>query len=51
MKEINPSLENTFGEKIDLYNELEQMYEHQISRASKQLFCSARAIFIFQYLN
>ena len=38
MKEINPSLENTFGEKIDLFAQLETLYENQVSKASKQLF-------------
>ncbi|MDB5281035.1 MAG: tRNA(Ile)-lysidine synthase [Bacteroidota bacterium] len=38
LKEINPSLEATLGEKIDLFSQLEAMYERQMSNAAKQLF-------------
>jgi len=38
LKEINPSLENTFADKIELFTELEIMYEKQIKKSASQLF-------------
>jgi len=38
LKEINPSLENTFADKVELFTELEVMYEKQIQKSSAQLF-------------
>ncbi|MCX6199833.1 MAG: tRNA lysidine(34) synthetase TilS [Bacteroidetes bacterium] len=38
LKEINPSLENTFAEKIELYTQLEMMYEKQIKKSAALLF-------------
>ena len=38
LKEINPSLEQTLGEKIEQLNEVEQLYEKQTAKASRQLF-------------
>lgn len=38
MKEINPSLEKTFGDKIDLFTELEALYEKQVNKPVKGLF-------------
>jgi tRNA(Ile)-lysidine synthase len=38
LKEINPSLENTFADKIELFTELETMYEKQMRKAFTQLF-------------
>jgi len=43
LKEINPSLENTFAEKIDLFTELEELYEKKIKQASTQLFLQRKA--------
>jgi tRNA(Ile)-lysidine synthase len=38
MKEINPSLEKTFGDKIDLFTELEALYEKQVNKPVRGLF-------------
>ena len=38
MKEINPALEKTFATKIDLFTELEELYEKQVSKPVKGLF-------------
>ena len=38
LKEINPSLENAFAEKVELFTELETMYEKQVKKSSAQLF-------------
>ncbi len=38
LKEINPSLENTFAEKIDLFGELERLYETGNKKLAQQLF-------------
>lgn len=38
LQEINPALENTFAEKIDLFGELERLYEHENKKLCKQLF-------------
>ncbi len=38
LKEINPSLENTFAGKIELFTELEHFYERQIRKPVRQLF-------------
>lgn len=38
LKEINPSLEKTLGEKVELFTELEELYESTIRKQSKQLF-------------
>lgn len=38
MKEINPSLEKTFGDKIDLFTELEELYEKQVTKPVRGLF-------------
>lgn len=38
LKEINPSLENAFADKIELFTELEMMYEKQVKKSSAQLF-------------
>ncbi len=38
LKEINPSLENTFAEKIEIFSQLETMYDKEIKKASVQLF-------------
>ncbi len=38
MKEINPSLEKTLGDKIDLFSELEALYEKQNNKPVKGLF-------------
>ncbi len=38
LKEINPSLENTFAEKVDLFGELERMYERQVSKSAAKMF-------------
>jgi len=38
MKEINPSLEKTFGDKIELFTELEALYEKQVEKPVKGLF-------------
>ncbi len=38
LKEINPSLENTFAEKIELFTQLETMYEKQMKKSAAQLF-------------
>lgn len=38
LKEINPSLEKTLGEKVELFTELEQLYDQNIRKKSKQLF-------------
>ncbi len=38
LKEINPSLENTFADKIELFTELEKMYEKEMKKAASQLF-------------
>ena len=38
MKEINPALEKTFATKIDLFAELEELYEKEVNRPVKDLF-------------
>ncbi len=38
LKEINPSLENTFADKIELFTDLEALYEKQMQKSAKQLF-------------
>lgn len=38
LKEINPSLESTFADKIELFTELETMYEKQMKKSAAQLF-------------
>jgi tRNA(Ile)-lysidine synthase len=38
LKEINPSLENSFGEKIELFNQLEMLYEREVKKSSAQRF-------------
>ncbi len=38
MKEINPSLEVTLSEKIELFTQLEHLYEKQTGKNSNQLF-------------
>jgi tRNA(Ile)-lysidine synthase len=38
LKEINPSLEETFADKIDLFQQLELIYEKEVSRSMRQLF-------------
>jgi tRNA(Ile)-lysidine synthase len=38
LKEINPSLENTMRCKIDLFNQLEELYDAAIAKESRQLF-------------
>lgn len=38
MKEINPSLEKTFGDKIELFTELEALYEKQVNKPVRGLF-------------
>jgi tRNA(Ile)-lysidine synthase len=38
MKEINPSLENTLAEKIELFTEIENLYEHKAAQQAKLLF-------------
>lgn len=38
LKEINPSLENAFADKIELFTELEVMYEKEMKKSSSQLF-------------
>lgn len=38
LKEINPSLENTFAEKIELFTQLETMYEKQMKKSAVQFF-------------
>ena len=38
LKEINPSLENTFAEKIELFTELETLYDKQVKKSAAQLF-------------
>jgi tRNA(Ile)-lysidine synthase len=38
LKEINPSLENSFGKKIELFNQLEMLYEREVKKSSAQLF-------------
>lgn len=38
LKEINPSLENTLSGKIELLNQIEQLYEREFKKTSKQLF-------------
>ena len=38
MKEINPSLEKTLGDKIELFTELEAMYDKQVDKPVKGLF-------------
>ena len=38
LKEINPSLENTFAEKIELFSQLETIYEKQMKKSAAQLF-------------
>lgn len=42
LKEINPALEQTFGEKIELFTELEEMYTKSIGKETKQLFLQRR---------
>lgn len=67
MKEINPALERTFGEKIDLFTELETLYEKETSKPVDGLFLKRRediyipiqklkkvknaASVLFEYLN
>ena len=38
MKEINPALEKTFATKIDLFTQLEDLYEKEVSKPVKGLF-------------
>ncbi|MCW5907726.1 MAG: tRNA lysidine(34) synthetase TilS [Chitinophagales bacterium] len=38
LKEINPSLEKTIGEKIELLSEIEALYESRQRKVSRQLF-------------
>lgn len=38
LKEINPALEKTLSDKIELYNEIEQLYEQNIKKKTAQLF-------------
>ena len=38
LKEINPSLEKTIGEKVELLNEIEKLYEARQKKANRQLF-------------
>ena len=38
MKEINPSLEKTFADKIELFTELEALYEKQVNKPVRGLF-------------
>jgi tRNA(Ile)-lysidine synthase len=38
LKEINPSLEATFAEKIDLFHHLELLYEREVRKSSSKLF-------------
>lgn len=38
LKEINPSLENTIADKIELFTELETLYEKEIKKSTAQLF-------------
>jgi tRNA(Ile)-lysidine synthase len=38
LKEINPSLEKTIGEKVELLNEIEKIYEARQKKVNKQLF-------------
>ena len=38
LKEINPSLEDTFAQKIDLFTELEVLYEKELKKTNKQFF-------------
>lgn len=38
LKEINPSLENAFAEKIELFTQLETMYEMQMKKSAAKLF-------------
>lgn len=38
LKEINPSLEDAFGEKIEIFSQLETMYEKQMKQTSALLF-------------
>lgn len=38
LKEINPSLEKTLSEKIELLSEIEELYERRQRKESKQLF-------------
>lgn len=38
LKEINPAFEKTISDKIDLYSELEQLYEQSIKKKAAQLF-------------
>lgn len=38
LKEINPSLEKTLGDKIELLNEVEELYEKRLRKVSRQLF-------------
>ncbi len=42
MKEINPALEKTWGEKIELFTELEMLYEKEMTRSYKGLFLQRR---------
>lgn len=42
LKEINPALEQTLGEKIELFTELEEMYTKSIGKETKQLFLPRR---------
>ncbi|MFN8286127.1 MAG: tRNA lysidine(34) synthetase TilS [Chitinophagales bacterium] len=45
LKEINPGLEHTLGNKIQLFGELEEMYEREIKKQEKQLFLPRRGDF------
>ncbi len=38
LKEINPSLEKTIGEKVEVLNEIEKLYEARQKKVNKQLF-------------
>ena len=38
LKEINPSLEKTFAEKVELFSQLETMYDKEMKKLSLQLF-------------
>ena len=42
LKEINPALEATWSKKMELFDELERLYEAKIKKLSKQLFLPRR---------
>lgn len=42
LKEINPALEQTFADKIELFTELEGVYEKTLGKEAKQLFLQRR---------